>query len=57
MIKEQFENYKGTLHCKNCMNDVPKIHISHRRVYQNGDIAHCNVCDWIKRHMVTWIGL
>lgn len=50
MTKEQFENYKGTLHCKNCMNDVPKIHISHRRVYQNGDIAHCNVCDWIKRH-------
>ena len=50
MTKEQFEKYEGTLHCRCCNRDVPKIHMQYKRVYQNGDVARCNVCDWIKRH-------
>ena len=50
MTKEQYEKYDGMLHCKNCGHDVPKIHMAYKRVYRNGDVARCNVCDWIKRH-------
>lgn len=50
MTKEQFEKYEGTLYCKSCNHNVPKMHMQYKRVYQNGDIASCNVCDWIKRH-------
>jgi len=50
MTKEEFENYEGVLHCKTCNHDVPKMHIAYKRVYKNGDVARCNVCDWIKRH-------
>ena len=50
MTKEEFEQYNGTLHCKACGNDVPKMHIECKRVYKNGDISRCNVCEWIKRH-------
>ena len=49
MTKEEFENYEGMLHCTKCNHDVPKIHIEHKRVYKNGNISHCNVCDWIDR--------
>ena len=24
--------------------------MSYKKVYKNGDIARCNVCEWIKRH-------
>lgn len=50
MTKENFEKYEGMLHCKTCGHDVPKLHISYNKVYTNGDIARCNVCEWIKRH-------
>lgn len=50
MTKEQFETYNGMLHCKTCGVDVPKIHITYKKVYKNGDITRCNVCEWIKRH-------
>lgn len=50
MTKEEFDNYEGLLHCRTCGHDVPKIHIEHKRVYKNGDITRCNVCEWIKRH-------
>ena len=50
MTKEQFDLYKGKLHCKTCGKDVPKVHIEYRKVYKNGNIARCNVCEWIKRH-------
>ena len=50
MTKEIFEQYTGLLHCKTCGHDVPKIHMSYSKVYSNGDIARCNVCEWIKRH-------
>lgn len=50
MTKEEFEKYNGMLHCKNCGENVPKIHIAYKKVYKNGDISRCNVCEWIKRH-------
>ena len=50
MTKEEFNNYNKLLHCKNCGMDVPKIHIDYKKVYKNGDIARCNVCEWVKRH-------
>lgn len=50
MTKEEFDNYKGLLHCRTCGHDVLKIHINYKKVYKNGDIARCNVCEWIKRH-------
>lgn len=50
MTKEEFENYNGLLHCMTCNHDVPKIHMYYKKVYKNGDIIRCNVCEWIKRH-------
>ena len=50
MTKEEFDNYEGLLHCRTCKHDVPKIHINYKKVHKNGDIARCNVCEWIKRH-------
>lgn len=53
MTKEEFDNYEGLLHCRTCKHDVPKIHINYKKVHKNGDIARCNVCEWIKRHNGT----
>lgn len=50
MTKEEFENYDGLLYCKACNKNVSKIHMPYKKVYKNGDIARCNVCEWIKRH-------
>lgn len=50
MTKETFENYDGDLFCKCCKRNVPKIHMHHKKVYADGSVARCNVCEWIKRH-------
>ncbi len=50
MTKEEFENYRGLLYCKTCGHKVPKMHMYYKKVYKNGDITKCNVCEWIKRH-------
>lgn len=50
MTKEKFEQYEGLLHCKSCNHDVPKMHMYYKKVYADGSIARCNVCEWIKRH-------
>lgn len=50
MTKEQYDNYTGELYCRTCKRNVPKIHMYYKKVYQNGDVTRCNVCDWLKRH-------
>ena len=50
MTKEQYENYNGLLFCKTCKIYVPKLHCYYKRVYQDGSIKFCNVCQWINRH-------
>ena len=50
MTKEEFNNYNDLLYCKTCKHKVPKIHIYYKKVYKNGDITRCSVCEWIKRH-------
>lgn len=50
MTKEEFNQYTGELHCKTCNKKVPKIHMDYRKVHKNGEVAKCNVCEWIKRH-------
>lgn len=50
MTKELFEQYDGLLFCKTCGREFPKIHINHKRVYPDGSVTRCGVCDWIKRN-------
>lgn len=50
MTKENFDKYEGLLFCKNCKRYVSKEHMYYKRVYSNGSVATCNVCEWFKRH-------
>ena len=45
-----FNNYDKELFCVGCNHYVPKDHMNHRRVYQDGHISKCNVCFWIDRN-------
>lgn len=50
MDKETYENYSGMLYCKSCKRYVPKEHMYYKKVYPDGSVTRCNVCEWIKRH-------
>ena len=50
MTKEVYDKYDGLLYCKTCKSFFPKIHIDHKKVYPDGSVTRCGVCEWIKRN-------
>lgn len=50
MTKDIFDSYDKLLYCRTCNRYVPKIHMHYKKVYANGNITRCNVCEWLRKH-------
>ena len=49
MTKDIFDSYDKLLYCRTCNRYIPKIHMHYKKVYANGDITRCNVCEWLRK--------